>query len=397
MKNDEHQAVTIFRKYLQIPSVHPDVNYDECVKFLRSLAEEIGLPVEIIEICAGKPIIIITWLGQNPELPSILLNSHMDVVPVYPDKWKYGPFSAEKDENGNIYARGAQDMKCVGIQYVEAIRRFKNEGLRFKRTIHITFVPDEEIGGEKGMAMFVKTEEFRKLNIGFALDEGIASETDEFHLFYAERSIWRLVIKFCGNAGHGSLLHENTAAEKLRYVVNKFLEYREKEKRRLNSNPELSIGDVTTINMTYIEGGVQMNVVPPEMMVGFDIRVAVDVDHQQFHDLIESWCKEAGDDVHCDYRRKFPKLPPTSLDDKNPWWMAFKNAVDEMGLKVKPGVFPGGTDCRYIRPLGIPALGFSPMNNTPVLLHDHDEFLNENVFLRGIEVYYNVIKNLASV
>ena len=37
------------------------------------------------------------------------------------------------------------------------------------------------------------------------------------------------------------------------------------------------------------------------------------------------------------------------------------------------------------------------MNNTPVLLHDHDEFLNENVFLRGIDIYYNIIKNLASV
>jgi len=31
----------------------------------------------------GKPIVIITWVGQKPELSSILLTSHMDVVPVY--------------------------------------------------------------------------------------------------------------------------------------------------------------------------------------------------------------------------------------------------------------------------------------------------------------------------
>jgi hypothetical protein len=31
----------------------------------------------------GKPIAIITWVGQKPELSSILLTSHMDVVPVY--------------------------------------------------------------------------------------------------------------------------------------------------------------------------------------------------------------------------------------------------------------------------------------------------------------------------
>lgn len=31
-----------------------------------------------------KPVAIITWVGQKPELPSLLLTSHMDVVPVYP-------------------------------------------------------------------------------------------------------------------------------------------------------------------------------------------------------------------------------------------------------------------------------------------------------------------------
>jgi len=47
--------------------------------------------------------------------------------------------------------------------------------------------------------------------------------------------------------------------------------------------------------------------------------------------------------------------------------------------------------------LGYPAIGFSPMNNTPVLLHDHNEFLNTNVFLRGIDIYANLIASLASV
>lgn len=46
---------------------------------------------------------------------------------------------------------------------------------------------------------------------------------------------------------------------------------------------------------------------------------------------------------------------------------------------------------------GHPAIGFSPMNHTPVLLHDHNEFLNEQVFLRGIEIYAHLISALASV
>lgn len=41
------------------------------------------------------------------------------------------------------------------------------------------------------MAHFVKTDEFRSLNIGFALDEGLASINDVIPLYYGERTIWR--------------------------------------------------------------------------------------------------------------------------------------------------------------------------------------------------------------
>jgi hypothetical protein len=52
-------------------------------------------------------------------------------------------------------------------------------------------VSDEEIGGKDGMAKFVNTSDFLELNVGFALDEGMADPFDQFPLFYGERSIWR--------------------------------------------------------------------------------------------------------------------------------------------------------------------------------------------------------------
>lgn len=82
-------------------------------------------------------------------------------------------------------------MKCVGMQYVSAVKRLKESGFVPKRTIHICFVPDEEIGGYEGMAKFVETNDFKKLNVGFALDEGIASPTEIYSVFFAERAIWR--------------------------------------------------------------------------------------------------------------------------------------------------------------------------------------------------------------
>ena len=57
---------------------------------------------------------MITWTGSQPDLPSIMLNSHMDVVPVFPQHWVCDPFEAYKKENGDIVARGTQvsDMQC---------------------------------------------------------------------------------------------------------------------------------------------------------------------------------------------------------------------------------------------------------------------------------------------
>ncbi len=42
-------------------------------------------------------------------------------------------------------------MKCVCMQYVEALRRLVASGRKFKRNIHVTFMPDEEVSGHDGM------------------------------------------------------------------------------------------------------------------------------------------------------------------------------------------------------------------------------------------------------
>ena len=64
----------------------------------------------------------------------------------------------------------------------------------------------------------------------------------------------------------------------------------------------------------------------------------------------------------------------TATNDSNPWWVVFKQAVTLAGGKLaKPEILASTTDARYIRHKGIPALGFSPMSNTAILLHDNNE------------------------
>jgi len=324
-------------------------------------------------------------------------NSHTDVVPVFPEHWKYDPFSAEKEDNGDIYGRGTQDMKCVGIQHLEAVRRLKKEGRTPKRTIHLTFVPEEEVGGHDGMQKWVHTDHFKSMNVGFGLDEGLASPDEEIPAYFGERNVFWVKIICPGSPGHGSRFVENTPGAKAQYMINKLLEYREKEKKRLDANPDFTLGNVTTVNLTGMQGGVQHNVIPEKFVLSFDIRITPTTNIAEFEAMLRGWMAEAGSDLEMEFMQKFTDQTMTSVAADDPWWSAVTAAFNKHSLKVRPQIFPAGTDSRYLREVGIPAIGFSPMNHHPILLHDHNEFLNEATFLKGIDIFEDIIANIANV
>lgn len=91
-----------------------------------------------------------------------------------------------------------------------------------------------------------------------------------------------LKLKCNGIAGHGSLLHAGTAGEKAAAIISRFMQFRRHEQYRLASSTELTIGDVTTVNLTALNGGKLGNVVPPSFSVTFDLRLANDVSHEVF-------------------------------------------------------------------------------------------------------------------
>ncbi|XP_051156857.1 aminoacylase-1-like isoform X2 [Leptopilina boulardi] len=381
--------------YLQIPSVHPNVNYDDCVSFLKRQAQSLNLTANVFKLHPIKPIVIITWEGKKPDKPSILINGHMDVVPVNAKEWKYPPFEAKIDKNGNIYARGAQDMKSNTIQYIEAIRRLKLKGIRLERTIHLSLMPDEETGGELGMKSFVESKHFKDLNIGFALDEGFPASENKYHVTYGERTLFEIWIHCPGKSGHGSNLSPNTAGEKLQIVIDRFLEFRKTEKKKFDDSGRMD--NVTSINLTMLKGGVQVNVVPDMLSVAFDIRVSPFVNFTQFIGMIEGWLREAGSGVNYTVIDKGTQIEVTKLDSSNIYWLAFKQACDENSVKIETLIMPAATDSRYLRALGIPALGFTPLSNTTVTAHAHDEYINKNEFFKGIKILEQILLKVANV
>lgn len=203
--------------------------------------------------------------------------------------------------------------------------------------------------------------------------------------------------------------------------MKKFLEFRKIEEQRFKNTPGLTIGDVTTTNITTIHGGIQQNVVPPEITMTVDVRMAITIDHEQFEREVRDWCRQAGTDIQIEFIEKLHRVEHTRLDDSNPYWIAFrKTLVNDLyvniysfkmatvlykiivcfifrNYKISPQIFPAATDSRHLREANIPVIGFSPMNHTPILLHEHNEFIKASTYMEGIEIYKKLLPALANL
>lgn len=396
-------SLELFRHYLRIPTFHPNPDYQPAVEFLVSLANSIGFDrVQVVEFVLKKPVILLTWQGTDPSLPSVFLNSHMDVVPVTHNEWKHHPFEAVMEENGDIYARGAQDTKCVGIQYLEAIRNLKRQDFKSVRNIHVSFVPDEEIGGADGFGKLINSSVFKSLNVGVALDEGLTSESGNYIVTNAERSPWSLEIKAFGRPGHGSRLYDNSAMENLIKSLEAIEKFRASQFDLVKAGLAKD-GEVTSINAVYLKagvatpGGFAMNIQPSEAEAGFDMRIQPGADVAFLERLIsEQWAPRVRN-MSCKFLNKVQDQGYTPADDTNPWWGLLLDAINRAGGKLTGAeARHSSTDGRFMRGAGIPTFGFSPIANTPVRQHNADEFLNAEQLLRGIAVYEEVIKAYGS-
>jgi aminoacylase len=287
-------------------------------------------------------------------------------------------------------------------------------------------VPDEEISGAHGMGIMLLSAWFKSRQVAIAFDEGLATQGGAYSVFYGERLPWWVNLIAEGNTGHASSFIDGTATELILSVVNKAMAFRSGQRALLHGSHAAgcshsvaakSLGDVTTLNMTMIRSATRgtipeeaaYNVIPVRMEAGFDVRISPFMPPEDMAALIDEWCRETnetvagipeGGGVRWEYHmgRSQQAHAATSTDPLiNPWWEMFTNVLSQkFGTKCNPMVFPAATDSRFLRAEGIRAIGFSPMRHSPCLLHEHDEYLDESVFLEGCDVYTQLMRELAS-
>lgn len=156
---------------LRIPSISHDPKYkadmDRAALWLTEKLRSIGLENVEVFPTEGHSVVYGEWLHGGPSAPTVLVYGHYDVQSPEPlADWKSQPFEPVI-RNGNLYARGASDMKgqtMAAVNAVEAIRQAE------KLPVNIKFlIEGEEEIGSKHLNEFLATHR-EKLACDFSLN-----------------------------------------------------------------------------------------------------------------------------------------------------------------------------------------------------------------------------------
>ena len=138
-------------------------------EWLKGVWEAAGVPAEIIPTPQPDNVHLIARIKGTTSARPLLLLGHSDVVPVEKENWSVDPFAGTV-KDGEIYGRGALDMKGANAASISALLRHVGEGARFERDIIVLTDCDEE-AGSYGSSWLAKNH-WDKVDCGMVLTEG---------------------------------------------------------------------------------------------------------------------------------------------------------------------------------------------------------------------------------
>lgn len=430
----QHSPEILLQRLIQFQTVNPPGNEGECIQFIRDLLARAGIESTILAKSPDRPNLIARIPG-NGEAPPLLLYGHLDVVPVTGQNWTRDPFAGEIVD-GEVWGRGAIDMKGGIAMMLSAILRIREEGFTPSGDLIFLALSDEEVGGSFG-AEFIT-------NQHAGLLQGVRHAIGEFggfnleikgHRFYpiqvAEKQGCGIVITARGAAGHASMIAKNTAmakaAEILRVLdsarfpvqitpaframiraLSAGLPSPQKQLLKLLLVPSLS-GTVVrylepktskvfnsllrnTVNPTIIQGGTGVNVIPEEVRIQTDVRLLPGESPDSFVNQLRDRLPP-DTDIEVVY---FSPNPARDIDMS--LFDLLANIVrdaDPSGIPV-PWFLPAVTDARFFNRLGIQTYGFTPMQLPPGtqfsdLIHAANERIPVSSVRFGAEAIHSVL------
>jgi acetylornithine deacetylase/succinyl-diaminopimelate desuccinylase-like protein len=233
----KEEAVDILSRYLQADTTNPPGKETAGARVLQQVLEKEGLATTLLESHPDRGNLICSMKGSGGLSPLILLH-HIDVVPAEADKWKYPPYSGAVVD-GEIWGRGAQDCKSLGVIELLAFLLLKREGFVPKRDIVYLATADEETGGKSGVGwLFENHPDLMKGEYVINEGGGVGMVVGERHVYScqtAEKGICWLKLTFKGKPGHASVPHDDNCVVKMAKGIERISAYRSPLRRNLTT------------------------------------------------------------------------------------------------------------------------------------------------------------------
>jgi acetylornithine deacetylase/succinyl-diaminopimelate desuccinylase-like protein len=359
-------------------------------EFVAGLLEDAGAAPVLLERTPGRTNVVGRIRGSDPNLPAVLVQAHLDVVPADPADWSVPPFGGLV-RDGYVWGRGATDMKDMCATVLTVAHQWATQGRRPVRDIVMAFVADEEDDGVDGAAWLAAAhpELFDGCVAAISETGAVTHHVDGVRLYpvaTAERGTAHLRLTAHGRAGHASRRNPGNPVtllvDALHRIANHDWPIRLTPPVRafltqagaaLGVEPDFDDVDATigklgaagvlventvraSATPTMLRAGTKVNVIPSTATAELDVRVLPGIED----DVLATIDRLLGPGIT---REFVAHQSPVSAPIDTPWFTAMGDALraHDPDAVVVPFCMGGGTDAKPFTSLGMACYGFAPL------------------------------------
>jgi acetylornithine deacetylase len=382
---------------------------------LAEALEELGFTIErlpIPESIADDPIAGVPQLpyagrydlvgrraGSGEPAPTLLLNGHIDVVPVEDaGGWTSPPFEPTI-RDGWLYGRGAGDMKCGFAMGLLAIRALDSAQPGWQRgELTVVAVIEEECTGNGALAAG---------RAGVLADAAVLLEPTELELLLAGIAIVWIEITVEGRAGHaeaaGSSVNPILASASV-------LEGLRRLEQRMNDEHRVGGGDTAFaaidapygVNVGRFDSGSWASSVPEVARIGVRVGHPAAWSAEETLEQVRLAVQEASADdpwlvAHPPtFRLNGYRAERYAQDPAHPLVQRLARAHEAAHGSTPPAVSIGSTtDARYyLNQFGMPALAYGPRVRS---IHGVDEAVELASIVEGARTLVRFLPDFYAV
>jgi acetylornithine deacetylase/succinyl-diaminopimelate desuccinylase-like protein len=427
------EVTELLRALLRLDTVNPPGNETAAAELLRDYLAQSGIPCELIARTPERANLVARLPGGDG--PSLAFLCHTDTVLADPAEWERDPWSGDLVD-GEVWGRGALDMKDQVAANAVAFASLWREGFRPPGDLLFVATADEEVGDGYGLEWLVG-EHPDAVRVDYSINEGGGERMllggRPFYLCgIAEKMSAGFVLRVHGRSGHASApgIADNALVSAARAIsalagltppaelipeVERFLqltlgEVPPAEAALARSRAfDTAAGELVepllgfTLAPTMIEASRQRNVIPAVCEVTVDCRIPPGRGPEDVEPLVRAALVSAGlEDGRCDMHWLESTGGTRSALD-TPLWRALERFVEqaEPGARLAPVCNAGFTDSHYLREaFGTVAYGFFPMRAmdpelSARLVHSANERIPVDDLELGVQALRHAARSLA--